>query len=101
MQSRSRVSGPTAAPSPPIVRCCLMICMTSPMNLTVEPTTTAPGLTLRPWQDSDIPAIVAAHRDEAMRRWLVSSIDGEHEARAWLARQDAGWADDSRLSWAV
>jgi hypothetical protein len=50
-----------------------MTCMTSPMSLTVEPTATAPAPTLRPWQDSDIPAIVAAYRDEAMRRWLVSS----------------------------
>jgi hypothetical protein len=61
-----------------------MICMTSPMTFTVEPTATAPTLTLRPWQDSDIPAIVAAYRDEAMRRWLMSSVNDEDEARAWL-----------------
>jgi RimJ/RimL family protein N-acetyltransferase len=36
-----------------------------------------------------------------MRRWLVPSIDDEDEARAWLARQDAGWADGTRLSWAI
>jgi len=75
--------------------------MTSPMTLTVEPTAAAPALTLRPWQDSDIPAIVAAYRDEAIRRWLMSSVNDEDEARAWLARQDAGWADDTRLSWAI
>ena len=75
--------------------------MTSPMTLTVEPTATAPALTLRPWQGSDIPAIVAAFRDEAMRRWLVNSVNDEDEARTWLARQDAGWADDTRLSWAI
>jgi len=75
--------------------------MTSPMTLTVKPTAIAPALILRPWQDTDIPAIVAAHRDEAMRRWLVSSVSNEDEARAWLARQDAGWADGSRLSWAI
>lgn len=71
------------------------------MTLTVEPTVTAPALTLRPWLDSDIPAIVAAYRDDAMRRWLTGSIDNEDEARAWLARQDAGWVDDTRLSWAI
>jgi RimJ/RimL family protein N-acetyltransferase len=75
--------------------------MTSPMTLTVEPTAAASALTLRPWQDPDIPAIVAAFRDEAMRRWLVSSINDEDEARAMLARQDAGWADGTRLSWAI
>jgi RimJ/RimL family protein N-acetyltransferase len=78
-----------------------MICMTSPMTFTVEPTASAPALTLRPWQDTDIPAIVAAHRDEAMRRWLVNPIGDEDEARAWLARQDAGWAEGTRLSWAI
>ena len=81
--------------------CCWMTCVTSPITLTVEPTATAPALTLRPWQDSDIPAIVAAYRDEAMRRWLVSSIGDEDQARAMLARQDAGWADDTCLSWAI
>jgi RimJ/RimL family protein N-acetyltransferase len=77
-----------------------MICMTSPVTLAVEPTATAPALTFRPWQVSDIPAIVAAFRDEAMRRW-VSCVNDEDEARAWLARQEAGWAHGSRLSWAV
>jgi RimJ/RimL family protein N-acetyltransferase len=78
-----------------------MICMTSPTILTVEPTTTTPALTLRPWQDSDIPAIVAAFRDEAIRRWSVSLVNDEDEARAMLARQEAGWADGTRLSWAI
>lgn len=75
--------------------------MTSPMTLTVEATPTAPALALRPWQDSDVPAIVAAHRDEAMRRWLMRPIDDEDEARAWLADQATGWADGAHLSWAI
>jgi RimJ/RimL family protein N-acetyltransferase len=70
------------------------------MTLTVEPTASAPALIFRLWQASDIPAIVAAFRDEAMRRW-VSSMNDEDEARAWLARQEAGWTDGARLSWAV
>ena len=78
-----------------------MIRMTSPMTLTVPPTATAPALTLRPWQASDIPAVVAAHRDETMRRWLVRPIADEDEARAWLADQHTGWADGTCLSWAV
>lgn len=75
--------------------------MTPPITLTVEPAATAPALTLRPWRDPDIPAIVAAHQDEAMRRWLVNSISDEDEARVWLTRQKAGWADGTRLSWAI
>lgn len=75
--------------------------MTSPITLTVEATSTASALTLRPWQDSDIPTIVAAHRDEAIRRWSTRPIGDEDEARAWLADQGKGWADDTQLSWAV
>lgn len=71
------------------------------MSLTVEPTATAPVLRMRPWQDSDISILVAAHRDTAMRRWLVHTIDDEDEARSWLADQYTGWADDRYLSWAV
>lgn len=75
--------------------------MTSPMTMTVGPSATAPALTLRPWQDSDAAAIVAAHRDEAMRRWLMRPIDDEDDARAWLADQYSGWADNIHLSWAI
>ena len=75
--------------------------MTSPMTLAVPPTATAPALTLRPWHDSDISAIVAAHRDETMRRWLVRPIDDEDEAHVWLADQYTRWVDGTRLSWAV
>lgn len=75
--------------------------MTSPLTLAVEPTATAPALTLRLWQDSDIPALVAAHRDETMRRWLVRPIENEDQARAWLADRDAGWVNGTLLSWAV
>ncbi|WP_370062694.1 GNAT family N-acetyltransferase [Streptacidiphilus sp. MAP5-3] len=67
----------------------------------VEPTPSAPALTLRPWQDSDVPAIVAAHRDEAMRRWLMRPVGDEDGARAWLADQDRGWANGTHLSWAI
>lgn len=75
--------------------------MTSPMTLAATPTATAAPLTLRPWQASDIPALVTAHRDPSMRRWLTRSIDDEQQARAWLADLDAGWAENTLLSWAV
>ena len=78
-----------------------MVWMTPLMTPTVEPTATAKGLTLRPWRDSDVPVVVAAHRDAAMRRWLMRPIHDEDEARAWIADQEAGWADGTRPSWAV
>ena len=77
--------------------------MASSVTLTAEPTATAPALTLRPWRESDIPALVAAHRDEARcANWLINP----HRQRgqklcAALTRQQEGWADGTRLSWAV
>ncbi|MBC3842751.1 GNAT family N-acetyltransferase [Streptacidiphilus sp. 4-A2] len=71
------------------------------MTLTVAPTPTGPALTLRPWRVADVPAVVAAHRDEAMRRWLMRPVDDADEARAWIADQHQGWADGTHLSWAV
>ncbi|WP_370381509.1 GNAT family N-acetyltransferase [Catenulispora sp. GAS73] len=75
--------------------------MTAPFTLAVEPATTTPALLLRPWQDSDIAVLVAAHRDEVMRRWLTSAVADEDAARAWLADRDAGWVKGTALSWAV
>ncbi|MEZ0115523.1 RimJ/RimL family protein N-acetyltransferase [Catenulispora sp. EB89] len=78
-----------------------MVCMTARFTLKVEAATTRPALLLRPWQDSDIAVLVAAHRDEAMRRWLTSAVEDEDAARAWLADRDAGWAKGTAPSWAV
>ena len=58
-------------------------------DLSVEPTATDPALTLRPRQDSDVPAIVAAFCNKATRRWLVNSVNDQDEARARLARKEA------------
>ncbi|WP_042396111.1 GNAT family N-acetyltransferase [Streptacidiphilus carbonis] len=60
-----------------------------------------PGLTLRPWRDEDLPSLLAAHRDPAMKRWLASRIEDPEQGRAWLAAQEAGWADGTRCSFAV
>ena len=49
--------------------------------LTVRPTATTPGLLLRPVAEQDIPAMVAAHRDPAIRPWLrhpVATADSEN-----------------------
>ncbi|WP_037603482.1 GNAT family N-acetyltransferase [Streptacidiphilus rugosus] len=70
-------------------------------SLTVPATSTAPALALRPWRDSDVSAVVAAHRDEAIRRWLMRPLTDEDAARAWVTELDARWADGTMLSWAV
>ena len=62
---------------------------------------TEPGLTLRPWRAEDLPSLVAAHRDRMMQRFLDNRVADVEEARAWLAVQEAGWADGTRCSFAV
>jgi len=71
--------------------------MTSPMTSIVAPTPPVPALALRFWPDSDVPAFVAVHCEEAMCRWLMRPIEDEaDEARARLAELDTGWV--GRLS---
>ena len=48
--------------------------------LTVQQSATAPGLLLRPWTEQDIPAMLAAHRDPAIRRWLRHPLTTPEEA---------------------
>jgi RimJ/RimL family protein N-acetyltransferase len=62
---------------------------------------TEPGLTLRPWREEDLPALIAAHQDPMMQRWLATRVADAAEADAWLAAQQAGWADGTRCSFAV
>ncbi|WP_194900092.1 GNAT family N-acetyltransferase [Catenulispora pinisilvae] len=75
--------------------------MAMTLTLSVDPTPDAPALFLRPWREPDLPTVVAAYQDPAMRRWLSVLVDGEAEARAWLERQARRWVDGSRLSFAV
>ncbi|MFD4635452.1 GNAT family N-acetyltransferase [Streptomyces sp. NPDC058284] len=66
-----------------------------------QPGPTAPGLTLRPWHPRDAPALLAAHRDPVMRRWLVTDLTNATEARRWIDAQSEAWADGTRFSFAV
>lgn len=61
----------------------------------------APALRVRPWRLDDLPALVAAHRDPLLRRWLTTTLTGEAEARQWLDAQTTGWATATRFSFAV
>lgn len=69
--------------------------------LSVPSAGAAPALQLRPWQPGDLPALLAAHRDPLLRRWLATSLTDEADARRWLDAQAAGWADATRFSFAV
>ena len=64
-------------------------------------TDAAPALTLRPWQPRDIPALVKAHGDPAMQRWLLRHVNDEEQARATIAEHTQGWQDRTRFTFAV
>ena len=71
------------------------------VTLSVPPTGPAPALRLRPWRLDDLPALLEAHRDPLLRRWLATNLTGAAEARQWLDAQTTGWATATRFSFAV
>ncbi|NGY63506.1 GNAT family N-acetyltransferase [Lentzea sp. NEAU-D13] len=71
------------------------------ITLSVPKTESADALRLRPWRLDDLPALLTAHRDPALRRWLATSLADEPAARQWLDVQAAGWASATRFSFAV
>lgn len=69
--------------------------------LPVPKTESAVALRLRPWRLDDLPALLTAHRDPALHRWLATSLADKTDARRWLNAQAAGWASSTRFSFAV
>ncbi|GGQ95154.1 GNAT family N-acetyltransferase [Kitasatospora griseola] len=69
--------------------------------LSVQPTAGLPALRLRPWQVDDVDALVAAHRDPVMRRWLLTVIDDEADARRWIDGRRRSWAAGTGFGFAV
>jgi len=60
-----------------------------------------PALLLRPWSSEDIRDLLEIYRDPAMSASARKPIASEDDARSWLEKQQAGWADGTRLSFAV
>ncbi|MFC4149789.1 GNAT family N-acetyltransferase [Micromonospora mangrovi] len=69
--------------------------------LTAAPTSTAPGLLLRPWRDEDVEELLAAYRDPVLRRFTRRPVDTTADAAAFLRRSRQGWAAGRRFSFAV
>lgn len=57
-------------------------------------------LTLRPWTSSDVPAVVAAYDDPAIRRWHTMSM-APSEAEQWVTAAHRGWTSETSASWAI
>ncbi|NGO72027.1 GNAT family N-acetyltransferase [Streptomyces boncukensis] len=59
------------------------------------------SLRLRPWRQEDAGALVAAHRDPDLRKWLNGIVDSHDEALRWIEEGEEGWADGSFFRFAV
>ncbi|MYV61054.1 GNAT family N-acetyltransferase [Streptomyces sp. SID4931] len=59
------------------------------------------GLRLRPWREEDLPSVLRAYEDPAMRRWLDTQVSGPDGAADWLETQRTGWAAGTRFAFAV
>ncbi|WP_103531010.1 GNAT family N-acetyltransferase [Streptomyces sp. SM11] len=64
-------------------------------------TLTSGDLLMRPWREEDLPALLRAYDDPAMRRWLATQVHGADRAARWLEAQRAGWATGARFAFAV
>ncbi|MFD3481795.1 GNAT family N-acetyltransferase [Streptomyces sp. NPDC058665] len=72
------------------------------VELRVEPTPEgAPGLDLRPWDDSGVRPLIDIYRDPLLRRWTRIPVTGVADAVRWLELQREGWRSGERLSFAV
>ncbi|MFH7600324.1 GNAT family N-acetyltransferase [Streptomyces racemochromogenes] len=60
-----------------------------------------PALLLRPWREEDVPELVEACRDPAMRQWIHQRADDAAEGLRWLEAQRQGWASGVRYAFAV
>jgi len=56
---------------------------------------------LRPFEDGDAPAVVAAYADPAIRRWHIHALEDVDEALTWIARWPADWEAERGGSWAI
>jgi RimJ/RimL family protein N-acetyltransferase len=65
-----------------------------------QPRIPGAGVTLRPWRDRDVPALVAAYADPAIQLWHCTTLT-EWEATALVLRWADAWDTDSGASWAV
>jgi RimJ/RimL family protein N-acetyltransferase len=66
-----------------------------------DPPLTDGRVLLRPWQLTDLPALLAGARDPLVHRYRYSLPDSEPAARAWLAAVDDDRRTGTRLELAI
>lgn len=75
--------------------------MPDAVTLAAAAARSAPALTLRPWADDDVTALVAAYQDPAMRRWSTAAPRDHAAGRAWITEHQDGWSDGHQFAFAV
>ena len=66
-----------------------------------QPSISAPGLVLRPWEPPDAPVFLSAYRDPAIRHWHTRQPASEAQVREWFAQYRQNWTQETGASWAV
>jgi RimJ/RimL family protein N-acetyltransferase len=67
-----------------------------------QPALSAPGgLVLRPWEDSDAAAFLAAYQDPRIQQWHTRQPRSEDQVREWFAQYRQAWTQETGVSWAV
>ncbi|MYS25202.1 Protein N-acetyltransferase, RimJ/RimL family [Streptomyces sp. DvalAA-14] len=59
------------------------------------------GLRLRPWDGGDVPAFLAAYRDEEIRRWHTRRPLDDRQVQEWFDAYRADWQQEKGGHWAV
>ena len=59
------------------------------------------GMTLRPWDRADAPAILAAYQDEAIQLWHARVMEDLAEAEDWIDSRAERWEQEAAGDWAV
>lgn len=72
-----------------------------PALIVIEGTSAAPGVLLRLWEEEDIPAMVEAHRDPLMRRWLRHPVTTREQARQVVEARRADARSGKGFSFAI
>jgi len=65
-----------------------------------QPVLTAGELTMRPWLDTDAPALLEVYADAGVQRWHCESLD-HGEAAAYAGQWADFWRTGARAGWAV
>ncbi|MFI1991126.1 GNAT family N-acetyltransferase [Actinoplanes sp. NPDC020271] len=73
---------------------------TGKLSASTQPSLPGDGLLLRPWQESDRAAVVAAYADPAIQRWHCHTMTAD-EAASWIAGWSRHWHNETGASWAI